>query len=32
MPIDPVIARLLKLAAKTGMAQVEDGIWYRTRR
>jgi hypothetical protein len=30
MPNDPVIARLMKLAARAGLAEVEESIWYRT--
>lgn len=30
MVADPVIARLLKLAARAGLAEVEESIWYRT--
>ena len=26
----PVIARLMKLAARAGLAEVEESIWYRT--
>jgi len=27
---DPVIARLLKLATRAGLAEVEESVWYRT--
>lgn len=30
MATDPVIARLLKLAAKAGLAEVEESTWFRT--
>lgn len=30
MRTDPVIARLLKLAAKAGLPEVEESVWFRT--
>lgn len=30
MATDPVTARLLKLAAKAGLAEVEESVWFRT--
>lgn len=30
MTTDPVIARLMKLAARAGLAEIEESIWYRT--
>lgn len=30
MTTDPVIARLMKLAAKAGLAEVEESTWFRT--